>query len=95
MSDLTSKRVIIVKGWLFLAIAAISAYLIVQRSPHVVTAVLVGTLVWSSCRFYYFLFHVLEKYVDPGMKYRGVWHLYGQMKRARSQATPESEALKE
>lgn len=95
MSDLTSKRVIFVKGWLFLAIAAISAYLIVQRSPHVVTAVLAGTLVWSSCRFYYFLFYVLEKYVDPGMKYRGVWHLYGQLRRARLQGKPESDVSKE
>lgn len=95
MGDLTSKRIIVAKGWMFLAIAAMSACLIVQRSPNIVTAILVGALVWSSCRFYYFLFHVLEKYVDPEMKYRGVWHLYGQMKRARSRATPESKVLKE
>lgn len=92
MGDLTSKRVIIVKGWLFFAIAAISGFLIVQRSPHVVIAVLVGTLVWSSCRFYYFLFYVLERYVDPSMKYRGVLHLASQMRQARSQpAEPEGD----
>lgn len=82
MGDLTSKRVIIIKGWLFFAIAVIAALLIVQRSPRVVTVILVGTLAWSSCRFYFFLFYVLERYVDPGMKYRGVWHLYSQMRRA-------------
>lgn len=28
--------------------------------------------VWSFCRFYYFAFYVLERYVDPGYKFSGL-----------------------
>jgi hypothetical protein len=33
---------------------------------------LLAILVWSACRFYYFLFYVLEAYVDPTFKYAGI-----------------------
>jgi hypothetical protein len=77
----------VAKGGMFLAIAGLSAFLLVQQSPRVVTAMLASALVWSSCRFYYFLFHVLEKYVDPRMKYRGVWHLVSQMRAMQPQGS--------
>jgi len=28
--------------------------------------------VWSFCRFYYFGFYVLERYVDPSYKFSGL-----------------------
>ena len=31
--------------------------------------------IWSSCRFYYFLFHVLHAYVDPSLKSAGIMDL--------------------
>jgi hypothetical protein len=39
--------------------------------------------VWASCRFYYFLFYVLEHYVDPTMRYAGLLDLLMGMKRRR------------
>jgi hypothetical protein len=36
------------------------------------TAVLLILLVWAACRFYYFLFYVLERYVDPRLRYAGI-----------------------
>lgn len=29
--------------------------------------------VWSFCRAYYCAFYVIEKYVDPGYRFAGVW----------------------
>jgi hypothetical protein len=45
--------------------------------------VLLALLVWSSCRFYYFLFYVLEKYVDPGLRYAGLFALMAALWRKR------------
>ncbi len=41
-------------------------------SPDWTTAALILLLIWASARFYYFLFYVLEKYVDPSLKYSGL-----------------------
>ena len=36
------------------------------------TAFLLLLLVWAASRFYYFLFYVLERYVDPRLRYAGI-----------------------
>jgi hypothetical protein len=72
MGDLKSKRLIVFKGWLFLAVAALAALGLLLQSPSWRTALLVAILVWAASRFYYFLFYVLEKYVDPSLRYAGV-----------------------
>ena len=72
MSELKSRFWIITKGVLFLGIALVSAVLLWLQVPDVKTALLLMLLAWSAARFYYFLFYVLEKYVDPSLKYPGV-----------------------
>ena len=62
--DLTNKHWIIVKGLLFLILALFSGTLqLIADLPRWQEAVLLGICVWSACRFYYFLFHVLHAYV--------------------------------
>ena len=75
MGDLTSARLIVLKGILFLLIALLCAALLLQRSPELETVALVALLAWASARFYYFLFYVLEKYVDPTLRYAGIIEL--------------------
>ena len=70
--DLQSKGLIVAKGLMFLAIAATCAALLWLESPSLVTAALIALLVWAACRFYYFVFYVLEKYVDPRLRYAGL-----------------------
>ncbi len=72
MSDLKSKRWIIAKGFMFLGIAAAAAALVLAESPSARTAALLALLVWAACRFYYFMFYVLERYVDPSLRYAGI-----------------------
>jgi hypothetical protein len=36
------------------------------------TAVLLALAIWSFCRFYYFAFYVIEKYVDSKYKFSGL-----------------------
>ena len=75
MGDLTDPRWIIFKGVLFAVTALLAAALLIAQSPTVSCAALLAVCVWSACRFYFFLFHVLEKYVDPGLRYDGLLSL--------------------
>jgi hypothetical protein len=72
MKDLTNPFWIKLKGILFLFIGLVAAVLIFLDSPTLKTAVLLAVAIWSFCRFYYFAFYVIEKYVDSGYKFSGL-----------------------
>lgn len=72
MRDLSSARWIIIKGFLFLLIGIIAAVLIFLIEPDWKMALLLALVIWSFCRFYYFAFYVIEKYVDPTYKFSGL-----------------------
>ncbi len=72
MQDLTSLKWIKAKGLLFLLIGIVAAVLIVMDNPTWQTALLLALAIWSFCRFYYFAFYVIEKYVDPAYKFSGL-----------------------
>ena len=72
MADLTSRGLIVAKGLLFFLLAGLSGALLILASPDLRTILLVAVLVWSSARLYYFLFYVLERYVDPSLRYSGL-----------------------
>lgn len=81
MKDLTNPVWIKLKGLLFLAIGIIAVVLLFVGDPRWQTGVLLFVAVWSFCRFYYFAFYVIEKYVDPKYKFSGLisfarywWH---------------------
>lgn len=85
MADLKSKKWIVAKGVMFFAIAVIASALIWIEIPTFKTALLLAVLIWASCRFYYFIFYVLERYVDPTMRYAGLLDLLlGMRQRQRS-----------
>ncbi len=72
MKDLTNPTWIKMKGWLFLLIGIGAASLLFLDRPNWKTAVLLVVAIWSFCRFYYFAFYVIEKYVDPAYKFSGL-----------------------
>ena len=83
MADIKSKPLIVVKGILFLVIILITASALFVLSPDWLTAGLILLLIWASTAFYYFLFYVLEKYVDPSLKYSGISDLLRHLPRRR------------
>jgi hypothetical protein len=91
MTDLKSKQWIVAKGIMFGVIALAAAALIVAETPSVKLAVLLALLVWASCRFYYFLFYVLEHYVDPTMRYAGLLDLVMGMRQRRARLRREAQ----
>jgi hypothetical protein len=73
MKDLTDPRWIKLKGILFLVMGGMAAGLLLYEHPDLRTAALLAIAVWSFCRFYYFAFYVIEKYVDPEFRFSGLW----------------------
>ena len=71
MKDLTPKWIKI-KGILFLIMGLVAVALILFDNPNWRTAALLAVVIWSFCRFYYFAFYVIEKYVDPSYKFSGL-----------------------
>jgi hypothetical protein len=72
MKDLSNPFWIKLKGLLFLFIGIVATILLFLDSPTLKTAVLLALAIWSFCRFYYFAFYVIEKYVDPTYKFSGL-----------------------
>jgi hypothetical protein len=72
MKALVNPAWIKAKGILFLFLGLLSAVLLLKESPRPHVAVLLALTVWSFCRFYYFAFYVLERYVDPAFRFSGL-----------------------
>ena len=72
MKDLSSPFWIKLKGILFLLIGLVTATLLLLDNFKWQTAILLALAIWSCCRFYYFAFYVIEKYVDPSYKFSGL-----------------------
>jgi len=77
MKDLASGTWIKVKGILFLLLGIVAAVLLWLENPTWKVALLLALAIWCFCRFYYFAFYVIEKYVDPGYKFSGLWSFVG------------------
>jgi hypothetical protein len=73
MKGLTSATWIKVKGILFLLLGIAAAMLLVLEHPTWKVGLLLALAIWCFCRFYYFAFCVIEKYVDPSYKFSGLW----------------------
>lgn len=69
MGDIKSKKLLYFKGFLFLFGCIISCGLLFAESPSLKTAVLILIAVFFSARFYYFMFYVIENYIDADYKF--------------------------
>jgi hypothetical protein len=75
MKNLTSARWIKAKGILFLLLGLLSVTLLLLAHPTLKTGLLIFIAVWSFCRFYYFAFYVIERYIDPSYRFSGLLSL--------------------
>ena len=72
MTDLTNPNLIKFKGFLFLFLGILAATLLLLLHSEWRVALLLGVAIWSFCRFYYFAFYVIEKYVDSSFRFAGL-----------------------
>ena len=73
MSDLKSKFAIYLKAFLFLLIGTTSAALLLAKNFSLENLLLLGLVIWSFCRVYYFAFYVIEHYVDSSYRFAGLF----------------------
>jgi hypothetical protein len=72
MRDLANPKWIKAKGLLFLFLGLLSGTLLFFERPTLRVAVLLVLAVWGICRFYYFAFYVIERYVDADYRFSGL-----------------------
>lgn len=72
LADLKSANAMTLKAVLFLVAGTIAAATLLIESPNLRTAFLIAVCVWSFCRLYYFLFYVIERYIDPTFRFDGI-----------------------
>ncbi|MDF3058792.1 MAG: hypothetical protein K0R17_3007 [Rariglobus sp.] len=71
--DIQSKPLLHAKGLLFLLVGLLAAGAILLESPRMQTFLLLLITIWAFCRFYYYLFYVLENYAGRDRKYAGLF----------------------
>lgn len=90
--DLKSPGAMYLKAALFCFGGVGAAAGILARNPDPRTLFLLVVLVWSFCRLYYFLFYVIERYIDPSYRFDGVFSAVRYlMKRGKTGATEPSD----
>ena len=80
--DLKSPVVLRSKGWLFLLLGLAASALLLWEDFSFQRLGLLLIALWAFCRFYYFLFYVLEYYAGRQRRYAGLgdalkWALTG------------------
>ncbi|MCW1913422.1 hypothetical protein OJ996_07550 [Luteolibacter sp. GHJ8] len=81
--DLKSPVALRLKGWLFLILGLAAAGLLMVEDFSWPRLGLLTIAVWGFCRFYYFLFHVLQGYAGRDRPYAGVLDAMGWALRGR------------
>ncbi len=72
MEDIKRPGLIWLKGGFFLALGIGSATLLLIEAPTWRVGLLLALTVWAFCRAYYFVFYVIERYVDSRYRFSGL-----------------------
>ena len=93
LGDITSPKLIYIKGFLFLLAGVFAAGLLLVEHPSLRVALLLFLAVWCFARFYYFAFYVIEHYVDPSYRFAGLGSFVCYVLRPRHQRPKTGERL--
>lgn len=92
-SDLQCRSLIHAKGILFFVLGTLSGVLLFIQMPAISTAALLVITVWAFCRFYYYLFYVLERYLGRKKRFAGaidaIRYLLFEASKTKSAQTPD------
>ncbi|MFO0957075.1 MAG: hypothetical protein U0800_06345 [Isosphaeraceae bacterium] len=88
LGDLRDPRWIYLKGALFVALGLIASALLLAEMPSIKVAVLLALAIWAFARAYYFAFCVVQQYVDPSYRYRGIGSFLAYLLRRRDAGQP-------
>jgi hypothetical protein len=72
MKPIENKKLLYFKGFLFLITALLASALLLLEIFSWKRLALLALIIWAFSRFYYFMFYVVEKYVDGEYKFSGI-----------------------
>ncbi len=72
LGDIKCSRLIHIKGWLFLVLCLIAVLGLLLPAFSWSNLALMLIALWGACRWYYYLFYVIENYVDSDFKFASV-----------------------
>jgi hypothetical protein len=84
MGDITSKRLLVIKGGLFVALGLLAGGMILLIYPDLRVAFLLAVAVWAFCRAYYFAFYVVQHYIDGEFRFAGLGSVIAYLWRRRA-----------
>jgi hypothetical protein len=82
--DLENPWLIHAKGALFVVIGLTAAGLLFLEIPSLKTALLLTATIWAFCRFYYYLFYVLERNLGREKRFAGAFDALRYLWKSRS-----------
>ena len=71
--DIKTPWLLHAKGALFVLLGTLAAVLLFAEAPTIKTAVLISITVWAFCRFYYYLFYVIDRHLGRDKRFSGVF----------------------
>ena len=83
MADIRNPKLLYLKGLLFLFVGLLASTILLLEHPSWWVAFLLALAVWAFARAYYFAFYVIERYIDRGYKFAGLWSLVRYLARRR------------
>ena len=72
LKDIKKVWLLYLKAFLLFLTGFISSILLVLLNFNFKTIVLLLLAIWGFCRAYYFVFYVIQHYVDPNYKFSGL-----------------------
>jgi hypothetical protein len=72
VNSITSPRILYLKAGLFLLSGVLACVIVLIDRPSMKVGGLLVVAVWSFARAYYFVFYVIQRYVDPEFRYAGI-----------------------
>ena len=82
--DLRNPRWMYLKASLFVLMTLLCGGALLIEESRVFRLGYILLLIWSSARAHYFAFYVIERYIDPGYRFSGIYSLCRYLLRPRS-----------
>jgi hypothetical protein len=90
MKNITSSKLLYAKAILFVVLGTIASALLIFESPSLRIVILLSLAIWSFCRAYYFVFYVIQHYVDGEYRFSGLGSFVNYVLRQHDRNTDNS-----
>ena len=88
--DLANPKWMYAKAGLFLVVLASCSVFLLLEAPSWRAGVFLALVIWASARLYYFMFYVIERYIDPSFRFAGIGSVVRYVVRRRIRDEDES-----